>query len=128
MWAQVQEIFRRATTQIADQIANFIPGLLVSLLLMQTIFGVVTALTLYFVLRSAFGVRLWLALTHHRLNQPEEARREFEQAERWAEKYPDGIPPDAEKRLGIHLHNWLEYHVLRSEVSPLLRPGPAKDK
>jgi hypothetical protein len=36
-------------------------GSLVSLLLMQTTFGVVTALTLYFVLRSAFGVRLWLA-------------------------------------------------------------------
>jgi hypothetical protein len=36
-------------------------GSLVSLLLMQTIFGVVTALTLYFLLRSAFGVRVWVA-------------------------------------------------------------------
>ena len=36
-------------------------GSLVSLLLMQTTFGVVTALTLYFVLHSAFGVRAWLA-------------------------------------------------------------------
>jgi hypothetical protein len=36
-------------------------GSLMSLLLMQTVFGVITTLTLYFVLRSAFGVRLWLA-------------------------------------------------------------------
>jgi hypothetical protein len=36
-------------------------GSLMSLLLMQTVFGVITALTLYFVLRSAFGVRVWLA-------------------------------------------------------------------
>jgi hypothetical protein len=36
-------------------------GSLMSLLLMQTVFGAITALTLYFVLRSAFGVRLWLA-------------------------------------------------------------------
>ena len=37
-------------------------GSLVSLLLMQTVFGAVTALTLYLVLRLAFGVGLWLAL------------------------------------------------------------------
>jgi hypothetical protein len=70
---------------------------------------------------------MWLALTYHKLKQPEEARREFEQAEKWLAKYPDGLPPDAEvKRLGLHLHNWLEVHVLRLEVAPLLRPGPMK--
>jgi hypothetical protein len=36
-------------------------GSLMSLLLMQTVFGAVTALVLYLVLRLAFGVRLWLA-------------------------------------------------------------------
>ena len=41
---------------LIDQSAGF-SGLLVSLLLMQTTFGVVTALTLYFVLHSAFGIR-----------------------------------------------------------------------
>ena len=33
MWAQVDRILRQAATQIADHIANFLPGLLVSLLL-----------------------------------------------------------------------------------------------
>ena len=75
------------------------------------------------------GTRMWLALTYQKLNQPEEARREFEQAEKWLAEYPDGMPPDAERqRLGLHLHNWLEVHVLRLEVAPLLGPGPGKDK
>jgi mechanosensitive ion channel-like protein len=33
MWAQVDRILRQAMTQIADHIANFLPGLLVSLML-----------------------------------------------------------------------------------------------
>lgn len=33
MWAQVDRIMREATNQIADQVANFLPGLLVALLL-----------------------------------------------------------------------------------------------
>ena len=33
MWAQVDRILRQATNQIADQVANFLPGLLVALLL-----------------------------------------------------------------------------------------------
>jgi hypothetical protein len=36
-------------------------GSLVSLLLMQTVLGAATALTLYHILRSAFGVRVWIA-------------------------------------------------------------------
>ena len=36
-------------------------GSLVSLLLMQTVFGAVAALVLYLILRLGFGVRLWLA-------------------------------------------------------------------
>lgn len=71
------------------------------------------------------GTRMWLTLTYHKLNQPEQARREFEQAEKWLATYPDGLPRDAEKRLGLHLHNWLEAHVLQREVAPLLRPGAA---
>jgi hypothetical protein len=75
------------------------------------------------------GTRLWLALTYHRLNQPEDARREFKQAEKWLAQFPEGMPPAAEvKRLGLHLHNWLEVHVLRREVAPLLRSGPMKGK
>jgi formylglycine-generating enzyme required for sulfatase activity/tRNA A-37 threonylcarbamoyl transferase component Bud32 len=74
------------------------------------------------------GTRLWLALTYHQLNKPDEARREFDQAEHWLKQYPDGIPPDAERRLRLHLHNWLEVHVLRLEVAPLLKPGSGKNK
>jgi hypothetical protein len=36
MWEQVDRILRQATSQIADQVANFLPGLLVALLLMLT--------------------------------------------------------------------------------------------
>jgi hypothetical protein len=71
------------------------------------------------------GIRMWLALTYHKLNQPEEARRELEQVEKWVAQFPAGMPAEAErKRLELHLHNWLEVHVLRLEVAPLLRPGP----
>jgi formylglycine-generating enzyme required for sulfatase activity len=73
------------------------------------------------------GTRMWLALTHHKLKQTKEARHEFEQAEKWLAHFPGGMPPEAErKRLGLHLHNWLEVHVLRAEVAALLRPGPVK--
>jgi len=54
--------------------------------------------------------------------------REFGQAQKWLEQFPNGIPPGAEKRLRVHLHNWLEIHVLRLEVSPLHRRDPAKDR
>jgi formylglycine-generating enzyme required for sulfatase activity len=74
------------------------------------------------------GTRIWLALTYHRLNKPAEARGEFEQAEKWLKQFPDGIPPDSEKRLRLHLHNWLEVHVLRLEATPFFRPDPMKDK
>src|SRR5262249_46388292 len=75
------------------------------------------------------GTRMWLALTHHRLNQGKEARREFEQAEKWLVKFPAGLPSKEEmKQQGLHLHNWLEVHVLRLEVAPLLRPAPMKGK
>ncbi len=33
MWTQVDRVLRQATTQIADQVANFLPGLVVALLL-----------------------------------------------------------------------------------------------
>jgi hypothetical protein len=75
------------------------------------------------------AVRMWLALTYHKLNQPEEARRELEQAEKWLATLTDGMPPEAERtRLRLHLHNWLEVHVLRLEVAPLLRPDAGKGK
>ena len=38
MWAQVDQILRQATTQIADHVANFLPGVLVAGMLMLAAF------------------------------------------------------------------------------------------
>jgi serine/threonine protein kinase len=71
------------------------------------------------------AIQLWMALTYHQMNQPEEARHSFEQAETWLSGFPDGYPPEAERTdLGLHLHNWLEIHVLRQELEMLLDPVP----
>jgi hypothetical protein len=50
MWEQIQLIFRQATTQISDNVASFLPGVLVSLLLVLITFAV-AALTRAFLTR-----------------------------------------------------------------------------
>jgi hypothetical protein len=50
MWEQVQQIFREATRQIVDNVASFLPGVLVSLLLVLITFAV-AALVRAFVVR-----------------------------------------------------------------------------
>jgi len=42
MWEQVQQIFRQAMSQIAANIANFLPGVLVALILILVTFAVAT--------------------------------------------------------------------------------------
>jgi tetratricopeptide (TPR) repeat protein len=64
---------------------------------------------------------LWLALTEQRLGKPEEARRWLTKAQAWLDQYGDGMPANAEAEVGLHLHNWLEAHVLRREAEALLR-------
>jgi tetratricopeptide (TPR) repeat protein len=64
---------------------------------------------------------LWLALAHQRLGQSEEARRWLAKATAWLDQYRDGMPARAEGELGLHLHNWLEAHVLRREAEALIR-------
>jgi tetratricopeptide (TPR) repeat protein len=71
---------------------------------------------------------LWLALAHQRLGKSEEARRWLVKAQAWLDQYRDGMPGRAQERLGLHLHNWLEAHVLRREAEALLGAGPAKAK
>jgi serine/threonine-protein kinase len=66
---------------------------------------------------------LWLALSHHRLGNVQESRRWLEKSQKWLDQYPDGMPPRAEKEFGLHLHNWLEAHVLRREAESLIRPA-----
>jgi serine/threonine-protein kinase len=67
---------------------------------------------------------LWLALAHQRLGETEEARRWLERAVKWLEPLDRGMPDRAEQTLWLHLHNWLEAHVLRREAERLLEvPG-----
>jgi tetratricopeptide (TPR) repeat protein len=67
---------------------------------------------------------LWLAMAEQRLGRAEEARRWLGKAQAWLDQYGDGMPARAEEKLGLHLHNWLEAHVLRREAEALLGPGP----
>src|SRR5262249_10805559 len=67
---------------------------------------------------------LWLALVHHGLGEPEEARQWLDRAARWLDRHRAGMPRYAEGTLGLHLHNWLEAHVLRREAEARL--GPAR--
>jgi serine/threonine-protein kinase len=66
---------------------------------------------------------LWLALANQRLGKSEEARRSLNRAKAWLDQYGNGMPPRAEEELGLHLHNWLEAHVLRREAEALIRPA-----
>jgi hypothetical protein len=66
---------------------------------------------------------LWLALAQQRLGKPEKARRWLDKATVWLDQYRDGMPARAEEELGLHLHNWLEAHVLRREAESLIRPA-----
>ena len=59
---------------------------------------------------------LWLALAEQRLGKGKEARRWLNKAQAWLDQYRDGMPARAEAELGLHLHNWLEAHVLRREA------------
>ena len=65
---------------------------------------------------------LWLALANQRLGKGEEARRWLEKAQAWLDQYRDGMPARAEEEFGLHLHNWLEAHVLRREAESLIEP------
>jgi tetratricopeptide (TPR) repeat protein len=66
---------------------------------------------------------LWLALAHQRLGKAEEARRWLDKAQAWLDQYRKGRPARAEEDFGLHLHNWLEAHVLRREAEALIRPA-----
>ncbi len=68
---------------------------------------------------------LWLALAQQRVGKAEEARHWLNKAQSWLDQYPDGLPARAEVEFGLHLHNWLEAHVLRREAEALIHSeGP----
>jgi tetratricopeptide (TPR) repeat protein len=64
---------------------------------------------------------LWLALANQHLGESEEARRWLDKATEWLDQYREGMPAGAEEESGLHLHNWLEAHVLRREAEALIR-------
>jgi tetratricopeptide (TPR) repeat protein len=63
---------------------------------------------------------LWLALAEHRLGNADGARSWLNKAQTWLDQYRDGMPARAEEEFGLHLHNWLEAHVLRREAEALI--------
>jgi serine/threonine protein kinase/Tfp pilus assembly protein PilF len=71
---------------------------------------------------------MWLAMACNRLGKAEEARRWQGKAQAWFDRYGDRMPSRAEEEIGLHLHNWLEAHVLRREVDLLLGAGPSAKK
>ena len=64
---------------------------------------------------------LWLALANQRLGKGDEARRWLNKAQSWLDQYRDGMPARGEAEFGLHLHNWLEAHVLRREAEALIQ-------
>jgi tetratricopeptide (TPR) repeat protein len=63
---------------------------------------------------------LWLGLANERLGKAEEARRWLDKARAWLDQYGDGMPARADEELALHLHNWLEAHVLRRVAEALI--------
>jgi serine/threonine-protein kinase len=71
---------------------------------------------------------LWLALANHRLGKTEEARRWLGEAQKWFKQYGDRMPSRAEEEMGLHLHNWLEAHVLLREAEAVVGATPVEAK
>jgi tetratricopeptide (TPR) repeat protein len=63
---------------------------------------------------------VWLALAEQRLGKADEAQRWLAKAQNWLDQYRDGMPPNADTKLGLHIHNWLEANILRREAESLL--------
>lgn len=63
---------------------------------------------------------LWLALANHKLGQNEEANVWWKKASNWLAEYKYTMSLDPRKS-GIHVHNWLELHILREEVESLIK-------
>jgi tetratricopeptide (TPR) repeat protein len=69
---------------------------------------------------TAVLTRLWMALTYQKLGKVAQARSALDTATKWLDQFEDGLPPRAEQDLKLHLHNWLEAHILRREAEAML--------
>ena len=69
---------------------------------------------------------LRLALAHQKLGKIDEARRWLDRANSWLDEQGDRMPIElpftGPPWMGLHLHNWLEAHVLRRAAEGLLAP------
>ena len=65
---------------------------------------------------------LWLALACQKMDRPTEARRWLAKAANWLDQQDGWMPPET-STMGLHLHNWLEAHVLRREAEALIQPA-----
>jgi len=63
---------------------------------------------------------LWLALTYQKLGNTNEARRWLVKATNWLDQQGGRMPLETAVT-GLHLHNWLDAHVLRQEAETQLR-------
>jgi tetratricopeptide (TPR) repeat protein len=68
---------------------------------------------------------LWLAIAFHHVGRTEDAAHWHTKAADWLDDLVHGMPDDA-PALGLHLHDWLEAHVLRREADLLLSGTEAK--
>jgi tetratricopeptide (TPR) repeat protein len=62
--------------------------------------------------------RFGMALAHHRLGHPDEARKCLEKGIQWLKQYG---PPGAGQPANIHPMDWLEAHVLRREAEDVMQ-------
>ncbi len=65
---------------------------------------------------------LWLSLACRKLGRSDEARRWIDEADNWLAHCGTELPAGA-NAIGLHLHNWLEAHVLRRELASIIRGG-----
>jgi tetratricopeptide (TPR) repeat protein len=63
---------------------------------------------------------LWLAMAEYRLGNQDEARRWLIKADHWLDAHREGMPARPEGKIGVHLHDWLEAHILRREAIGLI--------
>jgi tetratricopeptide (TPR) repeat protein len=66
---------------------------------------------------------LWLSLAYQRLGKTREARQSLNRAAQFLDSLSDGWKPEIGRSQGLHLHNWMEAHVLHREAEALLGPA-----
>jgi tetratricopeptide (TPR) repeat protein len=70
---------------------------------------------------------LWLALTNHQMGKKADAREWLDKATQWLDKCSKRIPL-ATEGIPLHLHDWLEAHVLRREAEALITTKEDRSK